>query len=58
MREGGLSTKGFRSDYIISKEMIRSLKTNKIYSNTFFVYSRLPIKFMLKIFYLIQRRKN
>lgn len=57
MREGGLSTKSIKSNFIISREITRALKMNNVYSNTIFVYSRLPLKLFLKILSLIQRRK-
>jgi len=51
MRVGGVSTSGMVSYYVITKEILRSLKENKIYSNIFFVLIRLPIKFMQTIRY-------
>lgn len=55
MRIGGVSTSGMISYYVITKEILRSLKENKVYSNIFFVLIRLPIKFIqtihLKIFF-------
>ncbi len=48
MRIGGVSTSGFKSYWISTSEMLRSLKENKIYSNIIFVLMRLPIKFFQK----------
>ena len=49
MRIGGVSTSGMISYYVITKEILRSLKENKVYSNIFFVLIRLPIKFIQTI---------
>lgn len=45
MRVGGASTGGFKSTLVISHEILRALRENHIYSNTMFVWSRLPLKF-------------
>jgi len=45
MRIGGVSTSGPKSYWISSKEMLRSLDENGVYSNFLFVFLRLPIKF-------------
>ena len=45
MRIGGTSTSGFKSTFVISKEILRALRENFVYSNIFFVWSRLPLKF-------------
>lgn len=45
MREGGASTGGFQSTIVISREILRALRENRIYSNPLFVWSRLPLKF-------------
>ena len=50
MREGGVSTSGLKSYYISSKEQLKSLKKNKIYSNILFILVRLPIKFIQKFY--------
>ena len=49
MRDGGASTSGWKSWWVSSKEIIRSLKQNKISSNLFFVFARLPIKYFYKV---------
>ena len=46
MRVGGISTSGFKSYLVSSKEIMRSLKENRIYSNSLFVLLRLPVKFL------------
>ncbi|WP_044408417.1 glycosyltransferase family 2 protein [Thiomicrospira microaerophila] len=50
MREGGVSTSGFKSYWIISKEVRRALQENGVYSNLAFVMIRLPIKLLHKVF--------
>ena len=44
MRTGGLSTSGFESYMRTSKEILKALKKNNIYSNYLFVLLRLPFK--------------
>jgi glycosyltransferase involved in cell wall biosynthesis len=46
MRDGGASTGGFKSTIVISREILRALRENRIYSNPLFVWSRLPLKFI------------
>lgn len=50
MREGGVSTSGLKSYWLSSKEQVRALRNNNIYTNIFFVMARLPIKFVQKAF--------
>jgi len=50
MREGGVSTSGLKSYWISSKELLRSLSENGVYSNIFFILLRLPVKFIQKFF--------
>lgn len=50
MREGGVSTSGLKSYWVSSKEQLRSLRANGVYSNMLFVLVRLPIKLMHKIY--------
>ena len=45
MRDGGASTGGFKSTLVISREILRALRENRVYSNSLFVWSRLPLKF-------------
>ena len=45
MRTGGLSTSGWGSKIIISREMLRALRVNNIYSCYPMILLRLPIKF-------------
>jgi len=49
MREGGISTKNFISNYVITKEILKACKKNGIYTNFFLILSRLPIKFFLNL---------
>ena len=44
MRLGGVSTSGFMSNWIVSKEMVRSLRENGLFSNLLLVLPRLPLK--------------
>ena len=55
MNHGGISTKSFVSNLIITREMHKSLKINKQYANYLLLLMRLPIKFFDK---LIFRLKN
>lgn len=48
MRDGGLSASGFSSKKRMNAENLQALKTNGIYSNLLFIYS----KYLLKIFQL------
>jgi len=50
MRIGGVSNSSFKSYWVITSEILRSLKENKIYSNIFLVSMRLPIKFIQLVF--------
>jgi glycosyltransferase involved in cell wall biosynthesis len=45
MRMGGISTAGLGSNLIATNEMVRALTENNVYSNTFLVSFRLPVKF-------------
>lgn len=46
MRAGGISTNGWRSSLVISREILKALRENSVYSNKLFVWSRLPIKYL------------
>lgn len=50
MREGGVSTSGLKSYWVSSKEQLRALRENGVYSNLAIVLVRLPIKFLHKVF--------
>jgi glycosyltransferase involved in cell wall biosynthesis len=50
MQTGGISGKNWRSYWISTKEILQSLKHNKVFSNSFFVLSRIPIKIKQFIF--------
>lgn len=50
MREGGVSTSGLGSYWLSSKEQVRALHSNGVYSNLLYVLVRLPIKFIYKLF--------
>lgn len=46
MREGGVSTKNLKSTIVISWEILKACKQNNMYSNSVFIWSRLPIKYI------------
>lgn len=48
MLDGGKSTSGLKSYLISTKEILKSLNDNLIYSNLFMVLLRLPYKFFIK----------
>lgn len=50
MRLGGVSTSGLKSYIISTKEMLKSLRESKVYSNHLMILSRLPIKFFQLVF--------
>lgn len=50
MRLGGVSTEGIGSFKVISRELLRSLSENKIYSNSFFIHLRILSKVKQLIF--------
>lgn len=49
MRMGGISSSGIKSNWIITEEILRSLKENSVYSNLFIVLLRLPVKFIQRL---------
>ncbi len=49
MRTGGASTSGWRSNFVITKEMQKSLIQNKVFSSTLLLLLRLPVKFFRQI---------
>jgi glycosyltransferase involved in cell wall biosynthesis len=44
MKIGGLSTQGWSSQKVISKEILKACKLNEIYTNYFFIYLRYLLK--------------
>lgn len=50
MRTGGASTAGWKSNWISTREMLRSLYENKVFSCTPLLLLRLPIKFIRQVF--------
>jgi glycosyltransferase involved in cell wall biosynthesis len=54
MRTGGASTKSFRSNIILNREIIRACKENGVKTNFLFVYS----KYFVKIFQFFGRSKT
>ena len=46
MRQGGVSTKNWRSNWILNKEILRACKENEINTNIFKVLSKYPKKVM------------
>ncbi len=53
MRTGGVSTKNFKSNWILNREIMRACKENGIQTNYFKIYS----KYATKMFQLVQRPK-
>lgn len=51
MRNGGISTSSFKSNWILNREILRACKENDIETNMIKVFS----KYFIKIFQLIQR---
>jgi len=49
MRTGGVSTSGWRSNFVITLEMLRSLHQNKIFSCFPMLLLRVPIKFLRQV---------
>lgn len=49
MRTGGASTSGWQSKSKITKEMLSALRENNIYSNSFMLVTRFPIKFLMEV---------
>ncbi len=49
MLTGGASTSGWRSNFVITKEMRRSLLENKVFSSMLMLLLRLPVKFFRQI---------
>jgi glycosyltransferase involved in cell wall biosynthesis len=49
MRAGGASTAGWRSNLISTREMLRSLRENGIFTSTPILLLRLPIKFVRQV---------
>lgn len=51
MRMGGVSTSGIKSYITTTKEILKSLNENRVYSNILMVLMRLPIKIFHKLSY-------
>ena len=54
MRTGGLSTKSYKSNILLNKEIVKACKRNGVYTNLFLVY----LKYFVKIFELVNRRES
>jgi glycosyltransferase involved in cell wall biosynthesis len=54
MRSGGLSTRNFKSNVILNREIVRACRENGIETNIFKVYS----KYFVKMFQLIKRPRQ
>lgn len=46
MRAGGVSTSGIKSSIRLNREIVRACKDNGIYTNLFFVLSKIPFKLL------------
>ncbi len=55
MFEGGLSTRNWRSNVLISKEIVRACTMNGIGTNLFFVLLKYPFKLMNKFLYRLSQ---
>lgn len=55
MKEGGKSTKNVYSNYIITKEIMKSFKENNLYTNYLFLILRLPIKLLIKTYFQLTK---
>lgn len=51
MKMGGMSTSGIESYQRTSNELLISCRDNNLYTNFFFIFCRLPVKFLLRVFY-------
>lgn len=49
MRAGGVSTSSWRSNFVITREMLRSLRENNLFSCVPMLLCRLPIKFFRQV---------
>jgi glycosyltransferase involved in cell wall biosynthesis len=54
MRTGGKSTKSWKSNYILNKEIVRACKENGIYTNLFI----LSLKYFRKVFEFIPKKRE
>jgi hypothetical protein len=48
MRQGGLTTSGWKSYIRTGQEMRRAISSNGFYTNSFILFLRLPVKFFLE----------
>lgn len=48
MRQGGLTTSGWKSYIRTGQEMRRAIRLNGLYTNSFILFLRLPVKFFLE----------
>tara|TARA_R110001606_G_scaffold327360_1_gene474276 strand:- start:1119 stop:1889 length:771 start_codon:yes stop_codon:yes gene_type:complete len=57
MREGGVSSSGFKSYWLSSKDLLRALRKHSIYSNLLIILARLIVKLIQKILYKLENNK-
>lgn len=57
MRSGGASTSGIRSSVRLNTEIVRACKANGVYTNLFFVLTKIPFK-LLERFVMYKREIN
>ena len=50
MQDGGVSTKNFKSNWVITKEMHKVLSRNDCFASYFLLLLRLPVKFLRALF--------
>lgn len=49
MRSGGVSSGGFKSSWVVNREIIRACTDNDLYTNMFFLALKLPIRLLERI---------
>jgi glycosyltransferase involved in cell wall biosynthesis len=58
MRSGGLSSSGFRSSWIVNREIVRACQENGIYTNMLFLLLKLPIRLLERMRSEISNRRR
>lgn len=49
MQSGGLSSRGFKSSWILNREIVRACKDNGLYTNLFMLLLKLPIRLLERV---------
>jgi hypothetical protein len=50
MRSGGLSNSGFKSNWVVNREIIRACKDNGLYTNMFILGLKIPVRLLECLF--------